>query len=145
MWIFKTIFNTVSLPFYWPHIQIFDGYISMVEFDTHLNPCWKSLFFYLYKMENIIFRTLVSAQSKKQVMSISMIIWLCLEILIIKIGTLYVNSLKICHNLTESFHWIIFPWPWQAVKVVRIWESWKQVSLLWDVCTLLRRSEAIYS
>lgn len=62
----------------------------------------------------------------------SMIIWLCLEILILKIGTLYVNSLKICHNLTESFHWVIFPWPWQAVKVVRIWKSWKQVSLLWD-------------
>lgn len=62
----------------------------------------------------------------------SMIIRLCLEILILKIGTLYVNSLKICHNLTESFHWIIFPWPWQAVKVVRIWKSWKQVSLLWD-------------
>lgn len=134
---FLKLFLILSLTFYWPHIQIFDGYISMVEFWYSFKSSLEEPIFYLYKMDiykiiylYIIFRALVSAQSKKQVMSISMIIWLCLEILIIKIGTLYVNSLKICHNLTDSFHWVIFPW--QAVKVVRIWKSWKQVSLLWD-------------
>lgn len=56
-----------------------------------------------------------------------LIIWLCLEIVRVKICTVGINSFLKLSYVTDPFRWIIFPWPCQTVKVGRIWKNWKQV------------------
>lgn len=65
-----------------------------------------------------------------------LIIWLCLEILRVKICTVGINSFLKLSYVTDPFRWIIFPWPCQAVKVGRIWKNWKQVISQLRSCAL---------